>query len=63
MFTSAATLYSSAGFRWWVPGAQAWWKAPCADTKCIGRGWSMKSLAFPHIINIYDVISWRHNCL
>jgi len=22
----------------------------------------MKSLAFPHIINIYDVILWRHIC-
>jgi len=20
------------------PGAQAWWEAPCADTKCLGRG-------------------------
>jgi len=23
----------------------------------------MKSLVFPHIINIYDVILWRHICL
>jgi len=22
----------------------------------------MKSLVFPHIINIYDVILWRHIC-
>ena len=28
----------SAGFRWWGPGAQAWWEAPCADTKCLGMG-------------------------
>ena len=20
------------------PEAQAWWEAPCADTKCLGRG-------------------------
>jgi len=20
------------------PGAQAWWEAPCADIKCLGRG-------------------------
>ena len=20
------------------PGAQAWWEAPCADTKCLGKG-------------------------
>jgi len=35
------------------PGAQAWWEAPCADIKCLGRGWSIKSLVFPRIINIY----------
>jgi len=23
---------SSAGFRWWGPGAQAWWEASCTDT-------------------------------
>jgi len=28
----------SARFRWWGPGAQAWWEAPGADTKCLGRG-------------------------
>jgi len=28
----------------------------------LGRGWSMKSLVFPRIINIYDVILWRHIC-
>jgi len=38
------------------PGAQAYWEAPCLDTKCFGRELSMKSLAFPRIINIYDVI-------
>jgi len=27
-----------------------------------GTGWSMKSLVFPHIINIYYVILWRHIC-
>ena len=43
-------------FRWWGPEAQALREAPCADTKCLGRRWSMKSLVFPHIINIYDVI-------
>jgi len=42
------------------PGAQAWWEAPCADTKCLGRGWSIKSLVFPRIINICDVILLRH---
>jgi len=21
------------------PGGQEWWEAPCADTKCLGRGW------------------------
>jgi len=52
----------SAGFRWWGPGAQAWWEAPSADAKCLGRGGSMKSLVFPHIITIYDVILWRHIC-
>ena len=45
-----------------VPGAQAWWEALCADTKCLGRGWSMQSIVFPHIINIYDVILSRHIC-
>ena len=38
------------------PGAQAWWEAPCEDTKRFGGVWSMKSLVFSHIINIYDVI-------
>ena len=38
------------------PGAQAWWEAPCADIESSGRGWRMKSLLFPRIINIYDVI-------
>jgi len=44
------------------PGAQAWWEVPCADKKCLDGGWSMKSLVFPHIINVYDVILWRHVC-
>jgi len=35
-------------------GAQALWEAPCADTECLVKGWSMKSLVFPRIINIYD---------
>jgi len=43
----------SAGFRWWGPGAQAWWEAPCADTESLGRWWSMKSLVFPRIVYIY----------
>jgi len=38
------------------PGAQAWWEAPYADARFLGRGWSMKSLVFPHMINIYDII-------
>jgi len=46
--TALISGQSSAGFRWW--GAQAWWEAPCADAKCLGRGWSMKSPAFPHMI-------------
>jgi len=28
----------SARFRWWGPGAQAWWEAPYADTESLGRG-------------------------
>jgi len=32
------TVILSVGFRWWGPGAQAWWEAPCANTKCLGRG-------------------------
>jgi len=48
----------SVGFRWWGLEAQARWEAPCADTKCLDRGWSMKSLVFPHSINIYAVILW-----
>jgi len=27
-----------------------------SDVESLGRGWSMKSLAFPQIINIYDII-------
>jgi len=42
------------------PGAQAWWEAPCADTRYLDRGWFMKSLVFPHIIDIYDVILLRY---
>jgi len=34
----------------WRPGAQAWWEAPCGDTKSLGRWWSMKSILFPRII-------------
>ena len=40
-------------------GAQTWWEVPC---ECSGRGWLMKSLVFSHIINIYNVILWRHIC-
>jgi len=45
-------------------GAQVWWEAPCADTESLGRVWSMKSLVFPRIINVYhyDVILWRNIC-
>ena len=46
---------SNAGFKWWGPGAQAWWDAPCADIKSLGRGWPMKPPVFPPIINVYDV--------
>jgi len=28
----------SAGFRWWGPGAQAWWEVPCADIESSGKG-------------------------
>jgi len=27
-----------------------------SDKESLGRGWPMKSLVFPQIINIYDVI-------
>ena len=37
----------------WGPGVVG---APCADTKCLSRGWSMKSLVFPDIIDICNVI-------
>jgi len=33
-----------------------------SDIESLGRGWPMKSLVFPLIINIYDVILWRHIC-
>ena len=37
------------------PGVQAWWETPCADTKCLGRGWSMKSS-----ISTYHKKLWRN---
>jgi len=27
-------------------GAQTWWEAPCADSKCLGRGWSLNHYYF-----------------
>jgi len=43
-------------------GAQVWGEAPCSDTQSVGKGWSTKSLVFPRIINVYDVILWCHIC-
>jgi len=43
------------------PGAQGWWEAPCADTESLGSGWSMNSLVFRWIVNIYDVHTKTHN--
>ena len=40
--------------------SERWSEALCADTEFLGRWWSMKSLVFPRIVNIYDVILWRH---
>ena len=53
-------LCVSAWFRWWGvwgPGVVG------SSIESLGRGLSTKSLVFPHIINIYDVILWRHLCL
>jgi len=44
------------------PVAQAWWEAPCADTESLGMGWSMKSLVFPWIVNIYDIHTKTQSC-
>ena len=44
------------------PGSQAWWETPGAKAESLGRGWSMKSLVFLRIVNIYDIILWRHIC-
>ena len=44
------------------PGAQAWWEAPCANIESLSMGWPMKSLVFPHIIDIYDIILSCHIC-
>jgi len=50
LFKSAPDLNGGGG------GTQAWWEAPYADIKSLGRAWPIKSLVFPRVINIYDVI-------
>jgi len=50
-----------AGFRWWGPGTQRLVGGPMCGCRIFRYGGRlMKSLVFPRIINIYDVISWRH---
>jgi len=60
--TPAARREASAGFRWWVDRGPGVVGGPMcgSSTESLGRGWPMKSLVFPRIINIYDVILWRH---
>jgi len=50
----------SAGFRWWGSLGPGVVGGPMCglDIESLGRGWPMKSLVFPLIINIYDVIFW-----
>jgi len=43
----------------WGPGVVG---GPIYGYKMFGYGWSMTSLIFQHIMNIYDVTLWRHIC-